>query len=100
MEEGIHISLAAERLFLLWGIPITNTAVTAVGIAVLLIVAGFVFGRRLKLVPGRFQTAVEAGFEYVFGYVEQTLGSRALAQRYFPLIATIFLFIFCRTPKK
>ena len=93
MEEGIHISLAAERLFLLWGIPITNTVVTAVGIAVLLIIAGFVFGRRLKLVPGRFQTAVEAGFEYVFGYVEQTLGSRALAQRYFPLIATIFLFI-------
>ena len=93
MEEGIHISLAAERLFSLWGVPITNTVVTSVAIATLLVIVAFIFGRRLKLVPGRAQTAVEAGFEYVFGYVEQTLGSRKLAERYFPLIATIFLFI-------
>ena len=93
MNEGIHISLAAERLFSVWGVPITNTILTSFGIVVLLILVGFIFGRRLKLVPGRFQTAVEAAFEYVFGHVEQTLGSRALAQRYFPLIATIFLFI-------
>ena len=93
MEEGIHISLAAERLFSLWGVPITNTIVTSAFIATLLISAAFIFGRRLRLIPGRVQTGVEMAFEYVFGYVEQALGSRALAVRYFPLVATIFLFI-------
>ncbi len=94
MEEGIHISLAAERLFSVAGVPITNTIVASFGIAVLLISVAAVGSRRLKLVPGRFQTAVESAFEYVFGYVEQALGSHKLAMRYFPLIATIFLFIF------
>ncbi len=93
MEEGIHISLAAERLFSVWGVPITNTVLTSSAIVVLLIIGGFIFGKRLRLIPGYFQTAVEMAFEYVFGYVEQSLGSRALAKRYFPLIATIFLFI-------
>jgi len=94
MEEGIYISLAAERLFSVYGFPITNTIVASVAIALTLVCVAFISSRRLKLVPGRFQTAVEGAFEYVFGYVEETLGSRKLAARYFPLIATIFLFIF------
>lgn len=93
MEEGIQISLAAERLFSLWGVPITNTVVTSALIAAFLISVAFIFGRRLRLIPGRLQTGIEMAFEYVFGYVEQALGSRALANRYFPLVATIFLFI-------
>lgn len=93
MEEGIHIALAAERLFSVWGVPVTNTAVTSVAIAALLIAVAFVFGRSLRMVPGKLQSTVEMAFEYVFGYVEQTLGSHELAKRYFPLIATIFLFI-------
>lgn len=93
MEEGLHIALAADRLFSLWGIPITNTILTMWLVMALLIIGGFILGRRLRLVPGRFQAAVEGLFEYVFGYVEQTLGSRKLAKRYFPLIATIFVFI-------
>jgi F-type H+-transporting ATPase subunit a len=93
MEEGLHITLAAERLFEIWGFPVTNTVITMWLVSAVLIIAGFLLRFRLKLVPGRFQTAVETAFLYVFGYVEQTLGSRKMAERYFPLIATIFLFI-------
>jgi F-type H+-transporting ATPase subunit a len=32
-------------------------------------------------------------FEFVIGYMEQILGTRQLAERFFPLIVTIFLFI-------
>jgi F-type H+-transporting ATPase subunit a len=37
---------------------------------------------------------LEALFEYVYDFVAETLGSRELARKYFPLLTTIFLFIF------
>jgi len=93
MQTGLHITLAAERLFTLWGIPVTNTLVTTWLIMAGLLTAAFFIGRSLKVTPGPVQSAVEMGFEYVYGYVKDTLGSEKLARRYFPLIATIFLFI-------
>jgi F-type H+-transporting ATPase subunit a len=44
--------------------------------------------------PGRMQGGIEMFFEYLLEMMEDTLGSRALAERYFPLIMTIFVFIF------
>lgn len=94
MESGLHITLAAERLFSVWGIPITNTLLTTWVVMVLLIVTAYLIGRRLQLTPSKPQSAIEMFFEYLIGLMEQTLGSRKLAERYFPLIATIFIFIF------
>ncbi len=94
MEHGLHIELAAERVGSLFGLPITNTLITAwVVMATLFVVAYFV-GRNPKLVPNKLQNVFEAGFEYVLALMEQMLGNRALALRFFPLITTIFLFIF------
>ncbi len=93
MNEGLHIALAAEPLFYVWGFPITNTIVTMWVVMAVLLIFAFLVGRGLRLVPNKVQRAVEMAFEYVFSYVEQTLGSRRLATRYFPLIATIFVFI-------
>lgn len=91
--NDFHITLAAEKLGYLFGLPITNTMVTAWLIMALLIILGIVVRKNIKLVPGKLQNAMEMLVEYVFGYVEETLGSRALAKRYFPLIATIFIFV-------
>lgn len=95
MEEkaGLHISLAPERLFELWGIPITNTLISAWVVIAFLLILGFVAGRKPNLIPGPVQNFFEAIFEFVLNFMEQTLGSRALAIKYFPLITTIFLFI-------
>ena len=93
MQTGLHITLASERLFTLWGVPLTNTLFTMWLVMAALLLAAFFIGRSLKLTPGRVQSAVEMAFEYVWGYVRDTLGSDKLARRYFPLIATIFLFI-------
>jgi F-type H+-transporting ATPase subunit a len=92
-DQGLHITLKAEQIFSVFGLPITNTVLmTWVVMAVLLAVA-FMVGRGLTLMPGRFQNAVEMLFEYLYGYVRETLESDRLARRYFPLIASIFLFI-------
>ena len=94
METGLHIKLAAERLGSVWGMPITNTLLTSWVVIALLIVAGYFIGRRLSLIPNKVQNAFEMLFEFVLRYMEETLGSRALAVRFFPLIVTLFLFIF------
>lgn len=93
MEGGLHIALSAERLFTLWGIPITNTLITAWIVVALLLIVGFFVGRRVMLIPGKVQNFFEVLFEFVLTYMEQTLESRKLAERYFPLIMSIFLFI-------
>lgn len=90
----LHIALAAQRLFEVWGIPVTNTLVSAWLVIAFLIVFGIIVGRRATLIPGKVQNLFEVLFEFVLGYMKETLGSEELAERFFPLIMTIFLFIF------
>lgn len=95
MEEGLHISLASERLFSLFGVlPVTSSLLTTWLVMAALLVSAWLLRRSLRMVPGRIQAGIEMFFEYLLGMIEATLGSRALALRYFPLIATIFIFIF------
>src|SRR3989344_1699460 len=94
MDTGIHIALAAERLGTFFGIPITNTLVMTWLVMAVLIIGGYFIGRNPTLIPGSGQAAFEWLFEYVLSFMEEVLESRALAERFFPLIATVFLFIF------
>src|SRR3989344_5984416 len=92
-EAGIHVSLAAERLGTFLGIPITNTLITAWLIVGSLVLIAFLTRSRLKLIPSRVQALFELMFEFVYDYITETLGSRELARRFFPLLTTIFLFV-------
>ncbi len=94
MEEGLHIALASEKIFDIWGFPVTNSLLTTWIVMAGILLVAFIIGRKVSVVPGRIQSAVEMFFEYVLGLIEQTLGSRQLALRYFPFIVTIFIFIF------
>lgn len=90
---GIHVALSAERLGEFGGIPITNTLVTSWIVIAILIAIAFFAGRKVSLIPGKFQTALEGAFGFFYDYIESTLGSRELARKFFPLLATTFLFI-------
>ncbi len=94
MTEGLHIALASERLWEVFGFPITTSLLTTWLVMAVLILTAFLISRRVSLVPGTLQSAIEMFFEYLLSLMEGMLGSRAVAERYFPLIATIFLFIF------
>lgn len=93
-ESGIHVALAAEKLGEFLGIPITNTLVTSWVVMVLLALLAFFLGRNVHLIPGRLQTLFEWMLGGVYDYVAETLESREMARRFFPLLMTIFLFIF------
>lgn len=90
MEE---ISLKAQELFKLGSFGITNSLLQTFVVSVVLITVALVSYRRIKVVPGPFQSAVEMGTEWLLGLMEGMLGSMKKAEQYFPLIATIFLFI-------
>lgn len=92
--SAIHVVLKAEELFNIFGFPITNSLLMTWLTMFILIVFAVLFGRSLKLIPGKLQAGIEWAFEGVLGYMEETLGSMDLAKRFFPLIATIFIFVF------
>src|SRR3989344_5097359 len=93
-EAGIHVALAAEKLGEFLGIPITNTLVTSWVVIALLVGLAFLVRGRLAMIPGRLQTLLEEAFVFVYDYVAETLESRDMARKFFPLLMTIFLFIF------
>ncbi|MDB5265843.1 MAG: synthase subunit a [Parcubacteria group bacterium] len=93
MSSGIHVSLKAETLGHILGFPITNSLLMTWLVMVLLIAFAYFFGRSLKMIPGKLQAAIEWGFEGAYAYIAEVFESDALAKRFFPLIATIFLFI-------
>ncbi len=94
MQSGIHVAISAEQIGTFMGVPITNTLLTSWVVIAILAVVAFTVGARARLVPGKFQTVLEWGFGYVYDYVTETLESRDLARKYFPLLMTLFLFVF------
>ncbi|MBI3671637.1 F0F1 ATP synthase subunit A [Candidatus Azambacteria bacterium] len=92
--DGIHIALSAEKITEIFGVPITNTLLMSFVVFGILLLIAFFVGRNLKIVPGRVQVLFEMLFSYVLSYMEETLESKKLAKRFFPLVLTIFLFVF------
>jgi F-type H+-transporting ATPase subunit a len=93
MGDGIHIVHKAEMVMTLWGFPITNTILTSWIVMVVIGVTAYIVGKRLKKIPSKTQAFFEVSFSFFLNYIEAVLDSRELAKRFFPLIATLFIFI-------
>lgn len=89
----MEISLKAEELFSIGGFNMTNGLLLALIVSLILIVSAVIFRSKIKLVPGKIQVVIEAGIEALLGLMGSVLGSREAAEKYLPLIATIFIFI-------
>jgi F-type H+-transporting ATPase subunit a len=84
--------LPAEEVFHLFGFPITNSIVGAWLTVIAVVVFCFAVTRRMKVVPGRAQAA----FEFLLGWLYdlcQSVAGEENGRRFFPVIATIFLFV-------
>ncbi len=87
-----HIEIAAEHLFSIAGFPITNTLIASwVTVGALIVFA--LLARRVRLVPGGMQGTIEVFMAGMLGLMESVLGSREKAERYLPIVGTVFLFI-------
>ena len=87
-----HVSLAAETLFHIGPIPVTNSMVTMFLVMIGLVLSFGLATRRMRLVPRGAQNVAEWIVEVLLNLVEGTAGRR-VGRRIFPLIATLFIFI-------
>jgi F-type H+-transporting ATPase subunit a len=88
-----EISLKAEPLFHLGSFAVTNSIVLAVLTLCLLSIIGIIFKGKVKLIPGKFQNAVEMIVEGFLKLMDSVLYDREKSERYLPLVATIFFFV-------
>ena len=89
----MHISLQAEVLGEIFGLPITNSLVLSLLTAFLLVGGGFLVARALQLVPGKAQNTAELVVDSILDFMTQVAGDRRQALKFFPLVAAIFLFV-------
>ncbi len=92
-SAGPAISLAAEKVGALFGWPITNSLLASWLVVATLAAVGLAVRRRVRVVPRGLQNAVEAVLEFLLNLADQVTGDRRESERFFPLVATIFLFI-------
>lgn len=90
MEE---ISLKAEGIFDIGSFPVTNSLFLTFIVSIILIVFALFIYKKISIIPGKLQSGAEMAMESFLGVMQSTLGSATKAERYFPLVATIFIFI-------
>lgn len=95
MEEGIHVAISAEKLTEWMGFPITNSLIMSWIALLALIFLAFSVRRVLALHPGKVQLAIEEVFSGYHDFIRTNLdGKSGTADKFFPLLMTLILFIF------
>ena len=97
LPEWLSISkpepeLPAEAIFHISGFAVTNTMLATWITVAFLIICSFLITRRMKLVPGRAQAAFEFILGWLYDFCVSAAGEKD-GRRFFPLVATIFLFV-------
>lgn len=87
------ISLTPEILFYIGALPVTNTMLTAWLVIVVLTAVSYLATRKLARNPGKLQNFVEMIIDSLLDFFTNIAGTREAAIRFFPIVATIFLFV-------
>ena len=87
-----HPELPAEVVFHLLGFPITNSIIAAWLSIIALVGISYAVTRRLKLIPSRLQSILEAAVGWLLNFCQEVAGEKN-GRRFFPIVATIFLFV-------
>jgi len=88
----VHVEIAAETLFNIGPIPVTNSMLTMFLVMGFLLLVGWLIAKNAKEVPGHYQGVFEVIAEFLLGLVEPTAGKK-LGRQIFPLVGALFIFI-------
>jgi len=89
----MHISIAAEKLFSIGPLPVTNSLLVTWIAIVIFLVIGILVRLKKNIVPTGLQNVVESILEYFYQTVCDVFEDEQKGRKYFPLIMTIFLFV-------
>lgn len=87
----VHVALAAEKIFDLGPIPITNSILTTWIVTLLLIGFAYFATRKITKIPQGLQNIAEAAIEAFQDLVSSIAGEKT--KIFLPIIATFFFFI-------
>lgn len=90
----LDISLSPEILFKIGSFPVSNTFFWSIIVFIFLMVGAIIFGKSLKMRPGKFQNLIEMMIEGAYDFIISIVGSEKKAKKVFPLIFTMFFFVF------
>ena len=89
----MEISLSAETLFHIGSFPVTNTLIVTFCVSCFLIITSVIIKNKLALVPKGLQNILEFVIEAVLDLVDSVTQDRQQSEKFFPIVATIFLFV-------
>ncbi|MFH1032672.1 MAG: F0F1 ATP synthase subunit A [Chloroflexota bacterium] len=87
-----HLELPSQTVFHISGFPITNTVIAGWLTVIILVILSLIVSRRLKIIPGRLQTAFEFLLGWLYNFCTSAAGEKN-GRRFFPIVTTIFLFV-------
>ncbi|MFC1860959.1 F0F1 ATP synthase subunit A [Chloroflexota bacterium] len=87
-----HPELPAETIFHIFGFPIANSVIATWFSMIVLLALFFAATRKMKLVPRGIQNLMEFAVNALLDFCISVAGEKN-GRRFFPVIATIFLFV-------
>jgi len=93
-SEFVPPTLASETIGHIGGFEIRNTMIMAwIVMAILIIVALVLKKRKYQMVPTGLQNLVESIVGFMFDFFDAIVQDRKQTMKFFPIVATIFIFI-------
>lgn len=91
-ELAAAVSPAADELFTIFGLPVTNSMATSWIVAIIIIIAVRLMVGRATLVPSRGQAVIENMLSGLRGMVEPIIGHKAVGAA-MPFVLAFFIYI-------
>lgn len=85
--------LAAETIFHVSGLTVTNTYINSVIVLALFLILGLVLRRRSEEIPDKIQNFAESLLELALRYVDQVTRDRKKSLKFLPIVGALFFFI-------
>lgn len=92
MATGPHVSIAAESVGTMLGVPITNSFVTSYVVIAILVVISLVLTSRQSLRPSNIQLIGEMLIEGLYNFYRSIIGDKHI-KTVFPILASIFIYV-------
>lgn len=87
------ISLVPEVITEIGGFPVTNSFLMTIVVSCMIIVGSVVLRKKITSIPRGFQNIIEIVLEGLLGLADSVTGDREQSKRFFPIVATIFIFV-------
>lgn len=92
-EISTEHTLFAEPVFQIGNFQVTNSLLNSWLVILMVLVLSLSLRSKVKLIPGKFQGAIEMVVEMFLETFDSVTGSRAKTLKFFPIVFTFFIFV-------